>query len=200
MELSCLEQGRLLLSGPNWCPLMDLWIGKDWHTTWCSCLLQFLAAPREGHLEQCLHIFAYLKKYHCLKIVFNDSALIFDKEQFQQCKWEEFYPGAEDVLPPNVPRAQGKPLMMMCLGDAVMRRLHMGILILLNKALIIWYLKRQNVETSEFITMKTAVEMIEGLRYKLQMMGIKTDGSMNILCDNESVVMNTMRPKSTLKK
>ena len=81
----------------------------------------------------------------------------------------------------------------------------MGILILLNKALIIWYLKRQNaVETltfsSEFIAMKTAVEMIEGLRYKLWMMGIKVDGSTNIFCDNESVVMNTTRPESTLKK
>ena len=81
----------------------------------------------------------------------------------------------------------------------------MGVLILLNKALIIWYSKRQNtVETlmfcSEFIAMKTAVEMIEGLRYKLQMMGIKIDGSTNVFCDNKSVVMNTMRPESTLKK
>ena len=81
----------------------------------------------------------------------------------------------------------------------------MGILILLNKAPIIWYLKRQNtVETSmfgsEFIAMKTAVKMIEGLRYKLQMMGIKIDGSTNIFCNNKSVVTNTTRPKSTLKK
>jgi hypothetical protein len=27
-----------------------------------AVLLRFLATPREGHLEQCLHIFAFLKK------------------------------------------------------------------------------------------------------------------------------------------
>ena len=46
--------------------------------------------------------------------------------------------------------------------------------------------------------MKTAVEMTEGLRYKLWMMGIEIDGLTNIFCDNESVVMNTMRPESML--
>ena len=144
------------------------------------------------------------------KIVFNDSILVFDEEWFQQCDWEKFYPGAEEVLPPNVPNAQGKPLTMMCFVDAdhagchVMHRLHRGVLILLNKAPIIWYLKRQNtVETLmfglEFIAMKTAVEMIEGLRYKLQMMGIEIDGSTNVFCNNESVVTNTTSPESMLK-
>ena len=32
------------------------------------------------------------------------------------------------------------------------------------------------------------------------MMGIEIDGSTNVFCDNESMVKNTMRPKSTLKK
>ena len=106
--------------------------------------------------------------------------------------------------------AWGKPLTMTCFVNAdhaschVMQWLHMGILILLNKAPIIWYSKRQNtVETStfgsEFIAMKTAVEMIEGLSYKLRMMGIEIDGSTNVFCDNESVVTNTTRPESTLK-
>jgi hypothetical protein len=68
-----------------------------------------------------------------------------------------------------------------------------------------WYLKRQNtVETStfglEFIAMKTAIEMIEGLWYKLRMMGIKVDGSTKVFCYNESIVKNTMQPESTLKK
>ena len=44
---------------------------------------------------------------------------------------------------------------------------------------------------SEFIAMKTAVEM-------LRMMGIEIDGSMNVFCGNESVVMNSMRPESML--
>ena len=35
-----------------------------------AVMLRFLAAPREGHLEQCFHIFAYLKKYSHSKIIF----------------------------------------------------------------------------------------------------------------------------------
>jgi hypothetical protein len=162
-------------------------------------------------LEQCLHIFAFLKKYDCSKIVFDDSVPVFDEEWFQQCDWEEFYLGVDEVIPPNMPKAWGKPLTMTCFVDAnhagcwVMRWSHISILVLLNKAPILWYSKRQNtIETSmfgsEFIEMKTAIEMIEGLWYKLRMMGIGVDGSTNVFCDNKSVVKNTMQPKSTLKK
>ena len=48
--------------------------------------------------------------------------------------------------------------------------------------------------------MKTAVEMIEGLRYKLRMYSILVNGPANIYCDNESVTKNTTIPESTLKK
>ena len=68
-----------------------------------------------------------------------------------------------------------------------------------------WYSKRQNtVETStfgnEFVAMKTAIEMIEAFRYKLQMMGIPLDGETNVFCDNESVFKNSTQPESVLKK
>jgi hypothetical protein len=42
--------------------------------------------------------------------------------------------------------------------------------------------------------------MLEGLRYKLRMMGIPIDGSTNAFCDNKSVVTNSIVPTSTLKK
>ena len=76
---------------------------------------------------------------------------------------------------------------------------------MVNRAPIVWFSKRQNtVETStfgsEFIAMRQAVELIEGLRYKLRMMGIDVVGPTNVLCDNESVVKNATRPESTLKK
>ena len=48
--------------------------------------------------------------------------------------------------------------------------------------------------------MKTAVEMIESLRYKLRMFGIPVNGPTNIYCDNDAVTKNTTIPKSTLKK
>jgi len=87
----------------------------------------------------------------------------------------------------------------------VTRRSHTGIFIFVNCALITWFSKRQNtVESStfgsEFIALKTAVVLIEGLRYKLRMFGIPIDGSASVLCDNESVIRNTSAPESTLKK
>ncbi len=42
--------------------------------------------------------------------------------------------------------------------------------------------------------------MVEGLRYKLRMMGVQVDGPANVFCDNESVVKNSTKPESTLKK
>jgi hypothetical protein len=44
---------------------------------------------------------------------------------------------------------------------------------------------------------RIAVEMIEGLRYKLCMMGIEVTGPTAMFCDNESVVKNSTRPEST---
>jgi hypothetical protein len=100
--------------------------------------------------------------------------------------------------------------MVLCYVDAdhagcqVTHCLHMGILILVN-APILWLSKRQNtVETStfssEFIALKTAVEMVEGLRYKLCMLGVSMEGATNVFCNNESIVKNSSRPESTLKK
>jgi RPA family protein len=48
--------------------------------------------------------------------------------------------------------------------------------------------------------MKIGVDMVEGLRYKLRMMGIPVDGPASVFCDNESVVKNSTRPESALKK
>ena len=48
--------------------------------------------------------------------------------------------------------------------------------------------------------MKTAVEMVEALRYKLRMFGVPIDGPTSIFCDNEAVYQNTVIPESTLSK
>jgi hypothetical protein len=90
-------------------------------------------------------------------------------------------------------------------GNMVTRRSHTGILIFCNRAPIIWFSKKQNtVETStfgsEFVAAKIAVELIEGLRYKLRMMGIPLEGPANLFCDNGSVVANTTCPESSLRK
>lgn len=176
-----------------------------------SLMSSYLACPREGHLEQVFHTFAYLKKYDRSSMVFDDTLPEVDDSSFTKCDWTEFYPGACEATPPNAPELRGQPVTMSAFVDAdhagcqATRRSYTGVLIYLNRAPILWHSKRQNtVEAStfgsEFIAMRIAIEMIEGLRYKLRMMGIEVEGPTNVYCDNDGVVKNSTRPESTLKK
>ena len=108
-----------------------------------------------------------------------------------------------------MPEARGLGVIMTCFVDAnhagnqTHRKSQTGILIFLNKAPIHWYSKTQptvKVSTfgTQFCAMKNAVEMIEGMRYKLRMFGIPIDGPANVYCDNEAVYKNTVIPESTL--
>jgi len=90
-------------------------------------------------------------------------------------------------------------------GDKLTRRSRTGFLIYINTALIQWLSKKQStVETSvfgaEFVAMKHGVEVLRGLRYKLRMMGVSISGPTFIYGDNMSVIHNTQRPESALKK
>ena len=84
------------------------------------------------------------------------------------------------------------------------RRSCTGYFIFLNTALIDWLSKKQaTIESSvfgaEFIAMKTGVEALRGIRYKLRMMGLTLTGPTYIYGDNMSVIYNTSRPELTLK-
>ena len=78
-------------------------------------------------------------------------------------------------------------------------------LIFCNSSPVMWHSKKQtSIETSsfgsEFSAVKTAVELVEGLRYKLRMMGVGLDGPAHVRADNMSVVHNSSNPASQLKK
>jgi hypothetical protein len=53
---------------------------------------------------------------------------------------------------------------------------------------------------AEFVALKTGLEAIRGIRYKLRMMGVPLDSPTYVYVDNMSVVHNTQRPESTLNK
>ena len=176
-----------------------------------SMMSRYVVSPREGHLQQLFHLFAYLKHHKRSKMVFDDSEPMFDDNAFKICDWSEFYPDAEEAIPHNVPEVRGNGVVTTVFVDAdhagckATRRSHTGVLIYVNKAPILWYSKRQNtVETStfgsEFCAMKVAIDMIEGVRYKLRMMGIPLNGPSSVFCDNQSVVKNSTAPESVLKK
>ena len=90
-------------------------------------------------------------------------------------------------------------------GDTVSRRSRTGFFIYINMALIVFHSKKQTtIETSvfgsEFVAMKQAMECNRGLRYKLRMMGVPLSGPTYMYGDNMSVIHNTQRPESMLKK
>ena len=84
-------------------------------------------------------------------------------------------------------------------------RLRSGFMIYVNIALVQWFSKKQStVETSvfgtEFVAMKQGIDALQGLRYKLRMMGIPISGPSYIYGDNMSVIHNTSRPELVLRK
>jgi hypothetical protein len=179
-----------------------------------SMMSSHLAMPREGHMEQVLHIFSYLKQHHNAEIVFDPSDPAIDITKFMQKDWTSSEFGlvsGKEELPPNMPEPRGLGFVMRAKVDAdhasdtVTRRSRTGFLVYLNSALIHWHSKKQgSVESSsfgsEFIAMKQCCEYIRGLRYKLRMMGIPCEDATYIQGDNQSVLANCGVPDSTLKK
>lgn len=179
-----------------------------------SIMSSHMAMPREGHLAQLFHIFAYLKKYHNTELVFDPSDPVVDESKFQQQDWTSSEFGhvmGKQELPPNMPEPRGLGFTIRAkvdadhASDSVTRRSRTGFLVYINSALVYWHSKKQNcVESSsfgsEFCAMKQCCEYIRGLAYKLRMMGIPYQGPAYIEADNQSVLANTTIPDSTLKK
>jgi len=66
-----------------------------------SMLSTFLASPCKGHLNEVLHIFAYLKRYKKSTMVFDDTLPNFDESIFQKnTDWPNFYHDAAEKIPP----------------------------------------------------------------------------------------------------
>ena len=178
-----------------------------------SMLSSHLALPRQGHLEQLFHVFAYLKKYHNSEMVFDPSDPVIDESIFARRDWTstEFGLDTKEDLPPRMPEARGQGFTIRAFvdadhaGDSITRRSRTGFIVYLNMAPVYWMSKKQtSVETSsfgsEFIAMKQCTEYLRGLRYKLRMLGIPCDGPSYVFGDNQSVLANTSIPDSTLKK
>ena len=179
-----------------------------------SMMSSHLAMPRKGHLDQVLHIFAYLHKYHNTELVYDPSDPVVEHDDFEQRDWISSEFGAvqgKEEIPSNMPEPRRQGFTMHAkvnadhASDTVMRCSRTGFLVYLNCVPVYWWSKKQNsVESlsfgSEFIVMKQCCEYVRGLRYKLRMMGISCDDPTFIYGDNQSVLANTTVPDSTLKK
>jgi hypothetical protein len=178
-----------------------------------SLLLQYQASPREGHMEEILHIFAFLKKHPKLTLYMSPELPHIDYFRTNREDSSEIYRDAEELLPHRLCTPRGRSISMTAFVDAshaankVTRRSLSGYVVFIDRAPVVWYSKRQNtVETStfsaEFIALKVCLEAIEHLRFKLRCFGVPLPRGepTHVLCDNESVVKNTTHVESTLNK
>jgi len=101
--------------------------------TMLSC---YLMPPREGHLQQTYHIFAYLKQFNRPMLVFSDAPEPLGHLVSTTCYVDADHAGCQATC-----------------------RSHTGVLIYVNCAPIIWYSKRLNtVEASTFSSEYIAVK------------------------------------------
>jgi len=187
-------------------------LGRVDMITEVSLLASQMALPREGHLEALFHVFGYLKNKHNARMVYDPTYPKIDYSKFKDGQeWHHIYGDVKEAIPENAPEPLGKEVDLSLYvdsdlaGDSKTRRSRTGYFIFVNSALIMWLSKRQaTIETSvfgaEFVAMKIGMEALRGLRYKLRMMGVPISGPSFIFGDNMSVIHNTQKPESTLKK
>ena len=187
-------------------------LGRVDIATEVSLLSSYLAYPREGHLEAAVHVMAYLRQKHNSRLVLDPCYPKIDQSTFNHgAEWKDFYGEVSEAIPHDAPQPRGKDVDLRMFvdsdhaGDTKTRRSRTGFMIFVNMALITWLSKRQpTLETSvfgaEFVAMKHGIETLRGLRYKLRMMGVPISGPSYVYGDNMSVIHNTSRPESTLKK
>ena len=177
-----------------------------------NTLARYSMAPRLGHLQAAFRVFGYLRHTHKKQIIIDPKPLDWSHYHSDHYDtWKEFYPDAEEELPPNMPIAKGAKAKITVYVDAdhahdkVTRRSVTGIILFVNGTPVKWVSKRQKtVETStygsELVAARIAVETIMEYRYNLRMLGVEVDGPAMMLGDNKSVILNTTVPSSMLNK
>jgi hypothetical protein len=166
---------------------------------------------REDYLEAVFHVFSYLGLHHNARFVFDPTYPAVDMGTFIKTDWKSMYGGVKEMIPSDAPFPRGKEVYLLLFvdsdhaGEKFTRRSRTGFVIYLNMAPIVWFSKRQpTVESrvfgAEFVAMKNDIEACHRLRYKLRMMGMALSGPTFVYGDNMSVVHNTQRPESVLKK
>ena len=177
-----------------------------------TTLARYSQAPRQGHLKALIRVFGYLKKFRKGKLLIDPTLPDHLDYPFDDLStWRDLYPEAEEEIPYDCPKPKGTPVRITIFVDAdhardkVTCRSITGILVMINNCVVKSYSKKQStVESStygsELVAARIATDMAVEIRYILQMLGVAIDGSVLMLGDNKSVVVNTTIPSSALKK
>ena len=126
-------------------------------TVEASMMASFMVAPRQGHLNQLYHIFAYLKNKHNCEMVFNPTEPDINTSDFQLEDWScSVYNGVQEKVPTNAPTPCGRGFILRAYvdsdhaGQENTRRSRTGFIIFLNNAPIYWTSKKHG-STDKFL-------------------------------------------------
>ena len=119
--------------------------------------------------------------------------------RFNIVDWVDFYSGAKEAIPLDIPEPCGKPIDLRLYVDSnfsgkkVTRRSRTGFIVYMNMEPVAWIPENQttaetSVFGSELFAMKHGMEHIRGLRYKLRTMGFPIEGPAYVYGDNMSVI------------
>ena len=175
-------------------------------------LSSFRSQPRKGHLERMKRVYGYLSKMKHAAIRFRTDMPDVSDHPFLDYDWSNSpYAGAREELPPDLPIARGKPVLMTSFVDAnlchdlLSGRSVTGVLHFFNKSPVDWFSKKQNtVETATFGSennaARAAVEQIKANKLTLLQLGVPLQGAPILLGDNKSVVDSGTQPHGKLHK
>jgi hypothetical protein len=82
-----------------------------------SMLSSYLACPREGHLENALHVMRYLRLKHNSQLIFDPTYPDIDQTAFPSFEWTEFYGNVEEATPPDMAPPLGKDVDLCMMVD-----------------------------------------------------------------------------------
>jgi hypothetical protein len=105
-----------------------------------SMMAAYMAAPREGHMEAVMRIFAYLNGHERSRVMLDPRYV--DHAEVEKPSWSDFYSEAREMLPPDMPEPLGRPIQMTTFvdsdhaGDKVTRRSRTGVLIFFSTVLL----------------------------------------------------------------
>jgi len=63
-----------------------------------AIMSKYLAMPREGHLEQVLHIVGYIKHYKKMRLLFDSSYPLVNESWFKSYSWYDYYREAKEAI------------------------------------------------------------------------------------------------------
>lgn len=165
------QPGSIKVFAAHWSLTVVLRIGLYWHLYQGCIVIAAFGITTCRALGRCLSHICILNKHEESNLIFNPTDPLSHMPTMAKPDWTPAYGKAKELLPPKMLEPLGHPVTILTFDDTVVPSCsHSGILLFVQNSPILWLSWQQNtVETSmfgsEFVTLRTAHDMIIALRY-----------------------------------